>query len=311
MATAVTDAELDELMFDTTVEPVADEKPAAAPQSQQPKLPTRRGGPFVFDLETIPDYDRVESFGLDPLPQPVPVTPADKCPPVSEVIGRTVQQIGQFISLKNPAEVWLITLQAEEEMGRRRKGVLDAVNQSLKGGSPAEIAAAERRKLLSVTPEYCRIAAIGWAVGGGEVVSWVATEPEHERGILEAFWECVKLCKPIVGFAIIGFDLPVIYYRSAMLRVPSTKMLDMRPWGKDVVDLFVKRFPGGKYGRSGPGKLKDLARLAGIEVPAGDMDGSQVEEMMKTDPVRVGEYVRSDVEITRALHRFYATYFCE
>jgi len=313
--TMPSDEELDDLLMDTdgvAAAAVETDKPTAAAAPQPPKLPTLRGGPFYFDLETTPDYERLESFGLDPLPAAVPVTPARMMPPLSKFVGKTVKQLAELLAKMNPDESWLATLADAEQHNKGRKGVLDMIDQQMGAGSVAEVAAAERCKLLSTTPEYCRIAAIGWAIGSGDVVSWVATEPHHERGILEAFWRCVEMCRPIVGYNIIGFDLPVIFFRSALLKVPSTKMIDMKPWGKDLVDLYAKRFPKGNYGSGGrPGKLKELAPLAGIKVPAGDVEGSQVAELMKTDPVKVGEYVRSDVEITRHLHHFYSGYFCE
>lgn len=313
MAT-VTDQELDDLVFDTSdAGATAAENEAVTPQPQEPpELPTRSGGPFYFDLETIPDHERIDAFGLEPLPEPVPVTPAEKMPPVAEVAAKTVSTIRWLIQMKNPSQEWLDALKAEETGGKGRKGVLDGIDAAGDGGDTVAAAIADRRKLLSTTPEYCRIAAIGWAIGNGDVVSWVATEPEHERGMLEAFWVCAKLCRPIIGFNILNFDLPVIFFRSALLKVPSSKAIDMKPWGRDVVDLYAKRFPKGNYGSGGrPGKLKELAPLAGIEVPAGDVDGSQVQELMLTEPAKVGEYVRSDVEITRQLHRFYSGYFCE
>ena len=57
-------------------------------------------------------------------------------------------------------------------------------------------------------------------------------------------------------------------------------------------------------------KLKDVARLYGIHVPAGDIDGSQVEELLNTEPEKVAEYCKSDVSITRELWSLFCGYFC-
>lgn len=57
-------------------------------------------------------------------------------------------------------------------------------------------------------------------------------------------------------------------------------------------------------------KLKDLAKWYGIEVPAGDVDGSQVLELYQSDPEMLARYVRSDVEITRQLHGLWRGTFC-
>jgi len=57
-------------------------------------------------------------------------------------------------------------------------------------------------------------------------------------------------------------------------------------------------------------KLKQLCKLYGIEVPAGDVDGSQVLDLMRSEPGKVGEYVRSDVDVTRSLHNKFKGFFC-
>src|SRR5690606_12649199 len=161
-------------------------------------------------------------------------------------------------------------------------------------------------KLLSVTPEFCRIVAMGWAFGNEEPRSMVVGEHYTEDGILAAFWDMVAdLRGRVIGFNIVGFDLPVIYIRSALLGITPSRQFDLRPWGNDVIDLMQARFP------KGPSKpMKSLARFYGLDIPAGEMDGGSVAQLVaegKTD--EVADYVKSDVIVTRQLHEFYRGYF--
>jgi hypothetical protein len=48
----------------------------------------------------------------------------------------------------------------------------------------------------------------------------------------------------------------------------------------------------------------------GIPIPAEGVDGSQVAELFASDPVKLGDYVRSDIQITRELHRRFRGFFC-
>ena len=131
------------------------------------------------------------------------------------------------------------------------------------------------------------------------------SQDNMEVGLLEEFWTVAKNAKSICGFNILGFDLPVILVRSMLLDVAPSRQFDLKPWGTDVIDLMKKRFPN-----SGVMGLKKLAKLMGINVPAGDVDGSQVETLWRNDAVKLGKYVASDVAITKEIHQRYSGYFC-
>jgi hypothetical protein len=199
------------------------------------------------------------------------------------------------VALKNFRSKWVGSTEAN----------LDRVLATVKAMGPIALLIDEGdRKTMSVTPEMCRICSFGWAMGDEVPMASVFGEKggtkdhdTYERAVLKKFWELAKRAKLIVGYNHLGFDLPVIYVRSAMLGVMPTRMIDFKPWGGEVCDLMQARWP-----RGGQKKLKDFARLMGLPIPAGDVDGSQVEVLLKTDPFKVGEYNRSDVSITRELH---------
>lgn len=279
----------------------------------------RLGEPLYFDLETIPDYSRLESFGLDPVPTVPDESDVSALPKPESLIVGTESDIKAALSKIVAPSEWIDKVAAAERAGKGRKGVLGLVEEARNVREGVIQAHKERRKLLSVTPEYCSIAAMGWAVGGGEVLSVVRGEESlitgpagggaSEGQMLELFWKLAKQHAPLVAFNGLHFDLNVILVRSAILGVAPSRIIDSKPWGRDFVDPYVLRFgPKGNSGK-GPGRLKDLAKVYGIDVPAEGVDGSQVEELMKTDPAKVGEYVRSDVHLLRELHRRLAGFF--
>ncbi len=286
--------------------------------------------PLYFDIETVPDESRLKSFGLEPVPAVPEATPLSQLPDPIETITGTADEVkGRLAKVGFACPEWLDLLAREEAIGKNRKGVYDEIKKARQVRDDALQAHENRIKLLSTTPEYCSIAAIGWAIGRSDVLSLVVGEPigdtfgqqepnqiketiVDEGMILELFWRMAASFSPLIGYNIAYFDIPVILARSAILGVEPTKMLDLSPWGKDIVDLYIKRFGSrGNTNRDRPGKLKELAPLYGIEIPAGDCDGSQVYGLMQTKEGRakVGEYVKSDVDVTRAFHRKLAGYF--
>jgi hypothetical protein len=279
--------------------------------------------PIYFDLETVPDESRLDSFGLDPVP-PVPeAIPFGQLPDPPTIVAGTADDVkARLAEIGFANSAWLAMVSIAERAGKNRKGVHDEIKKAHQFRDEAIGAHDDRIKLLSTTPEYCKICAIGVAIGNEEVRSFVindrnpvANKDVHEiseRDIILSFWNRITSCSPLIGFNIASFDIPVILARSAILGIQPSRQLDLSPWGSDVCDLYLKRFgPRGNTSRERPGKLKELCRLYGISVPAGDCDGSQVFELMKTPEGRVkcGEYVRSDVHVLREFHRKLAGYF--
>jgi hypothetical protein len=265
---------------------------------------------FFFDLETVPDHERLESFGLEPLPTLPPITPDDQLPNADEITGNSIPALESMLAGKRPSDAWLNAAEAIDKAKKTRKGFVDLLNSVRDMISRIGSASEERRKLLSTVPEFCRLAAMGVAVGSHDVIPFVRNESQmiKEETMLELFWDYVTETNCIIGFNIIHFDLPVIYARSILLDVPPSKKLNPKSWTDDVIDLYQRRFPRGQG--KGPAKLKDLAKVYGIKVPAGDVEGSQVEQLYKENPVKLGEYVASDVEITRQLYRKFNGFFC-
>ena len=267
--------------------------------------------PIYCDLETVPDESRMELFDI-PAVQELPAErdPAD-CPPPEDLLKKSLDQIGDELLFLNPRHDYLnILARLEGEKPKPRAGVKSAINAVFKAREAATSGLLQQRKLLSVTPEYCQIVAAGFAVGDGEPFSLIVGEHEgkDEKAVLEFIWKMIGMHSPIVGFNCLSFDLQVIKARSILLNVEPSKVINDSPYSsnRDVCDLMLSRFGT----RAQPMGLKKLAKLYGIPVPAGDVSGSDVEELWRTDPEKLGEYVRSDVWITRELRRKWSGYFC-
>ena len=249
--------------------------------------------PIFLDIETIPDESRRHLWDLPDAPDIYPLSAA--------LVGSTVSEIRVFLdqfALTLPSDYLAAIEDAEQQRCRgSRKGVSRALTK-------ARQAEADLRKTLSLDPERGR-AAVGWAVGDGEVQGAAVYDRMPEQEALKLIWNILddQAFSPIVGYNVLGFDLPVIFARSILLGVEATRAINMRKYGNpDVIDLMVARFPSGRKK-----SLKTLAAQYGIEVPCPDVDGGDVFGM---SPEERAEYVRSDVIVTRALYQRFRGYFC-
>lgn len=294
------------------------ERAASAPRSASTPTTSTGRNCLYFDLETCPDEVRGgpmgELFGLEPIP-PIPaLMPAENLLDPEQFLSQSLDEIKRSLRKNNYPDEWIEKVRVAEREGKNRKGFDGAIEER----NAARNAVEARRKLLSVTPEYCRIVAMGWAVGGAEPTALVCNEETGERRIIAQFWDLAARHSPVVGFNINHFDLRVILVRSIILGVTPTRCFaDLKPWDQSkVVDVFLCRHPRGfvkekeDEEKASNRKLKDLARLYGIDVPAGDADGSEVYEMVRTNPEALRRYVTSDVVVTRELHRMWVGTFC-
>jgi predicted PolB exonuclease-like 3'-5' exonuclease len=281
---------------------VAEPGMAFASTSKQPT-----GQPLFFDIETIPNYEAIESFGLEPLP-PIPEPTAENlCPILYPLDKRTVKEVEGILETDGvvfPGPL-LDRYDAEETVGKNRDGVLKAIAKARLAIESVQQMHADRCKLLSVSKEYCQIASIATASGRDPVTVRVLGQGYTETELLEHFWAEVADGCLIVGFNHIHFDLPVVFWRSAMLGIEPTRRISLSKYdsNRDCLDLFLKLCPSGK------GNMKGIAKLCGVKVPAGDVDGSKVAELFKTDPLAVGFYNGSDVDVTRGIYNRFRGFF--
>jgi len=256
---------------------------------------------MFWDLETQPDFARLPTFGLPELP-PYAETPAAELPDAWTFLAGTLDEM-KAATFKPSAEWCANARKLEAAAKKPRVGAYQAIDRLADMQSMYEREQSERIKLLSVTPEYCSIAAFGWALDDEEPKSFVVgADGRDERDLLDAFWSMAAK-SVLVGYNICGFDLPVIFARSAILRVRPSIKIDTTPWKGAVLDLYLSRFPKGNFGGKGPGKLKELAALYGLVTQAEDVDGSHVYKLMQEKKFdEVSKYVESDVSLCQQMH---------
>lgn len=180
-------------------------------------------------------------------------------------------------------------------------------------------------KRMALDPDMLTIIGLNYALNDQPARSGWAGEcnPDiQERDLLTTFWSLVKKADIIVGFNILGFDLPSLLTRSAVLGVPPVQGFtywNLKPWESYVVDLFKRRY---QYTNKTQAKsLKELRRIFSLSIPAEfdevlALDGGSVEALYlqwmggDDEALRLLKlYGRCDVETTRALYQFWRGYF--
>lgn len=264
---------------------------------------------LYVDIETAPDWDRFDSFGIEkPSITAENETPRLMMPSAADTVAMTVDKLKELIARQNPDVDWLDHIAAEESKGKARKGFLDAI----KAGKETKDAYGKFIKQLSVNPMFCRMVVFGYAQGNGEPVAIPCLSPTEEKICLEKFWQFAAAAETICGFNHRSFDLPVILVRSIIHGVSPSIQLDLRKYGStNVLDLMQLLYGDNLSKTMG---LKQTCELFGIEV-GNDMDGSQVNELVENPTVenldKLSSYGRNDVRITQKLHREkLAGYFC-
>jgi hypothetical protein len=271
------------------------QEPSPIPQAQ---MPAELSQPLFFDLETVPDYSRMLDYPVQ-CPEALPRNEVQTEP--GALMSMAVSRLTSTLLAARPTDEYLdMLLDYEQSTGKARSSAIEAIQSVRRKLAAQDNAKPEYSKVLSTTPEYCKIVALGWAVGAGDIHSIVVgTDGDTEADLIRQFWSLAQVHSPVVGWNCNGFDIPVMAVRTALLNIRAGFVLDTSPWAGKVVDCFERRFRGRMPATSAPGKMKDMAKCCGIAVPAGDIDGSQVEELYETDRDRIHLYVQSDVRVLR------------
>ena len=174
-----------------------------------------------------------------------------------------------------------------------------------------ESATAEAVAKTSFDALYGSIACICFQFDDGDVHQVNAADGEEK--MLRDFYFAVEqtskveyvggtTSQPLVvcGHNVAGFDLPFLKQRSIILGVKPPpallKAMNAKPWDGCIADTMTlwdsKKMVG----------MDSLCSVLGIP-GKGDMDGSQVAEVWKTDPSKVIEYCRGDVNRTRQIYK--------
>lgn len=267
-----------------------------------------QGEPLYLDLETLPDFDRMYLFDLEPLPKMPEVDGPESLMGAEEFISQAIPEISAWLAKHNPPTDWVAGIRAAEQASKKpRKGLFDALDDHAKRIASIASAEADRVKMLSVNPLYCRICCVSFAVGDSAPVSIYAPDRMMEKHLIEQVWRMLGRHTPVIGYGLSFFDIPVLLARSMILGVHPTRLLDRRKYGsRDILDLCKSLFEDQRA--FGLGKVcKSLGILSALP----DVDGSHVYEMWKAGNVQgIRDYCEDDVKLTQKLHKSLAGYFC-
>ena len=194
-------------------------------------------------------------------------------------------------------------------------GVIDGVDRYLvPAKTPANyksaeaIAKHEAESLISakekaaLDPGTLRIAAIGYAINDGPVMSLLCQNPEMERAGLIAFWGLVdeqwRAADYVVGYNVVAFDMPALIIRSFLLNVePSTR--ELKKYGmRGVIDLMDRL----SFGGLSPTRSQAWwCQRFGIE-SNDPVKGSDIPALVASgDWATIQAHVEADIDKTRAL----------
>jgi predicted PolB exonuclease-like 3'-5' exonuclease len=217
--------------------------------------------------------------------------------------------MGDFGTLDVGSHYRHVVVDIETAALRQASSFLDDPKPPKNYRDPEKIAVwmeeARAKKLAgsSLDPDLCRIVAIGMWAEGGEPRSMIAQDENKEAFILKAFWKVIGDGDCLVGFNIIGFDLPVLLRRSLYLLGPHWDIPDyrLRKYGgmSNVEDLMHQLSFNGMLAFK---SLRFYVRRFGLDMAPDEVSGSMIPALVdegKWDEVR--GHVEADVKNTAAL----------
>jgi hypothetical protein len=241
------------------------------------------GGYWTYDLEAVPDETR---FPRPNIEDPVFDNSLDL-----EAVLKTETTLKQRLKDRMCPEQLLLLQEHESKREKGpRKGVSETIRKEMEDGDK------EWREWhrLGTQPHSARIVAMGVCAFGDpdQPRTWVAKTIAEERQLLQDFFDLYDFGTTRAGYNIAGYDDRLIFWRAMRLGVKPIKPMQLNRYGgRNCCDLMLKMF--NNIGDSM--QLKKLLRMLNIPPPAGDMEGSQVLELVDTNQWDLLEqYVASD-----------------
>lgn len=154
----------------------------------------------------------------------------------------------------------------------------------------------------ALDPDLCRVVALGLYIDDTNFTVRLARDECDEVGALEAFWEALGPYPypRLIGFNVLGFDLPVIIRRSQYLNVQTRPIQMGRYKHPDVDDLMkLLDFDGAIKTHS----LKFYAKRFGVLTPDA-VDGKDIGGLVAAGEwEKVADHCKADLFTTAALAR--------
>jgi len=148
---------------------------------------------------------------------------------------------------------------------------------------------------------YGRIACLAFADDDEEICATLPTDSEGDA--IQRFYDLVpdRGTMTMCGHNIHGFDIQFLKHRSIILGIkpplPIQRIMKAKPWSEEIADTMLMWSDS----REKRVSLDKLCRALGIP-GKGDFDGSMVADTWPTDPQKVIDYCKDDVERTRQVY---------
>lgn len=156
----------------------------------------------------------------------------------------------------------------------------------------------EQIEKAALDPDLCRVVCIGLRAEDGETETRIAYD---ERVVLDWCWQRVESERrqaTLIGYNILGFDLPVLLRRSLYLSV-KTPVLNLDRYRTPHIDLLQRLSHNGLL------RARSLAfycRRFGLDVPTDPVKGEDIAGLVAAGQwASVEAHCASDVQKTAAL----------
>lgn len=260
-------------------------------QTLDEMIDSHEGQWFIYDLETVPDETR--------FPEPVLAERPDADVDVKVLVGKTADDVNKVLGILSDSQLSEL-MDLEGASKKPRKTVIDNIKKAFKD-LDSDL---DSWKHLALEPYKCRIVALSFAFLDTGIQAITAENLDDEMVILNVLAKLTSKCRR-VGYNIINFDDRVVAARFMLRNIHTSKPLNMKRWNNpDRFELM-----DALYGTGTAMPCKDMAQILGITIPAGDIRGDQVFDLVRSQQWSVlRDYSASDVFVERNMFNIVRRY---
>lgn len=264
-------------------------------ESTDDYLTHHRGQFFIFDIETFPDESR--------FPRPTVTSRERREWDLPKLQTQNAEIIVKELKTGLMQEDQLADLLQLENTSKKPRSTV--AKEIMKAIEDLDSDMKDWQNEGSLDPWKGKIVAFSWSFLGEETVhTMTARDADEERFILSMFW-ALQSAGTRVGYNIKAFDDQFIVVRSMLLGVEPSCQMETGRYSKQSKDIMQLLFPDMQRAK----KCKDVAAMLGIQVPAGDIEGSHVFGLVESgDWDTLHKYSNSDVVVEKAMFRIVKKY---
>jgi len=246
---------------------------------------------LFVDVQTKAD-DKLKEIWNIPEPPDTLETPDELLKNSVPVIKSYLKQYAFWL---NEEPGWLKSLLEAEKSGKGRLGIIDTIKNT-------RFEYNDIMRGIATQGETAEIIALSYHAQdemNGAISGALACEGEKyltEKQLLLKFILLIGRHSPVIVWH--SFTLYAIQARIAHYKMALPRLLDMRPWGNDVIVL--------KDARRTSKTLEWHCQALGIRNPTPHISGDMIVGLCKDDPAKILEYSKGKIWKTRELYKRWA-----